>query len=586
MEYKSIEDLPFKEVIAIDFEFCGDDGDLKVPVCLVASDLRTGKISYYWRDELLSMRSPPFDVGEDCLIVSYYASAEFSMFRVLKWEIPIHNFDLFTEFRCMTNGQILQNGNSLIGALSYFDLLKFEPHKKDLMRDLIQTGGPWSPAQQANILDYCAEDVRALPPLLSTMLNKEPLTYEQLGQALFRGRYMAAVSAMEYTGIPIDLPLLKELKTHWSDIKRQLIETGDKGYGVYEAEVFKINLFEGYLRRNEIAWPRLESGRLDLKTDTFKNISKSEPTIYPLYQLKRTISELNMNNLSVGQDARNRCILSPFRSKTGRNQPSTTKLIFGPAKWLRGLIKPKKGHSIAYCDWASQEIAIAAALSDDKNLWEAYNSGDPYIAFAIRAGLAPGGATKASHPDARNQCKQVVLGTLYGMTAHGISEKAKILKIKAAELLQRHREVYRVFWSWADGNMNQGLLGEELLTCFGWKIRVDSGDTPKANTFLNWPMQAHGAEMMRLACCLATEGGLKICAPIHDALLLEAPTELIDEHLTRLKNYMNEASEIILGENKICRVDHEVFHYPSRYMDEKGEAMWTQVMKILDGMKA
>ena len=109
MKYKSIEDLPFKEVIAIDFEFCGDDGDLKVPVCLVASNLSTGKISYYWRDELLSMRSPPFDVGEDCLIVSYYASAEFSMFRVLKWEIPIHNFDLFTEFRCMTNGQILQN---------------------------------------------------------------------------------------------------------------------------------------------------------------------------------------------------------------------------------------------------------------------------------------------------------------------------------------------------------------------------------------------------------------------------------------------------------------------------------------------
>jgi len=67
----------------------------------------------------------------------------------------------------------------LIGALSYFDLLKFEPHHKDLMRDLIQTGGPWSLAQQADILDYCADDVRALPPLLTAMLNKKPLTYEQ-----------------------------------------------------------------------------------------------------------------------------------------------------------------------------------------------------------------------------------------------------------------------------------------------------------------------------------------------------------------------------------------------------------------------
>jgi len=586
MEFQSIEDLPFENVIAIDFEFCGYDGDLKVPVCLVASNLRTGETTYYWQDELLSMQSPPFDVGEDSLIVSYFASAELSMFRVLKWEIPIHIFDLFTEFRCMTNGQRLLNGNGLIGALSYFDLLKFEPHHKDLMRDLIQTGGPWSLAQQADILDYCADDVRALSPLLTAMLNKKPLTYEQLGQALFRGRYMAAVSAMEYTGIPIDLPLLKELKIHWSGIKRQLIESGDEGYGVYEGQAFKIDLFEDYLKRNEIAWPRLESGRLDLKKDTFKNISKIEPTIYPLHQLKRTISELNMNNLSVGQDARNRCLLSPFSSKTGRNQPSNTKLIFGPAKWLRGLIKPKKGYSIAYCDWVSQEIAIAAALSDDKNLWEAYNSGDPYIAFAIHAGLVPNDATKATHTNIRDQCKQVVLGTLYGMTAHGISKRAKIHKIKANELLQRHREAYRVFWSWAERNMNKGLLGEALFTCFGWQIRVDSGESPKANTFLNWPMQAHGAEMMRLACCLATEGGLKICAPIHDALLLEAPIELMSDHLARLKQYMNEASEIILGDNKICRVDTEVFNYPNRYMDKKGEDMWLRVTTILDGLKA
>ena len=55
MEFQSIEDLPFENVIAIDFEFCGYDGDLKVPVCLVASNLSTGETTYYWQDELLSM---------------------------------------------------------------------------------------------------------------------------------------------------------------------------------------------------------------------------------------------------------------------------------------------------------------------------------------------------------------------------------------------------------------------------------------------------------------------------------------------------------------------------------------------------
>ena len=43
-----------------------------------------------------------------------------------------------------------------------------------------------------------------------------------------------------------------------------------------------------------------------------------------------------------GRDGRNRTLLSPFSAKTGRNQPSTTKFVFGPAKWVRGLIKPEE----------------------------------------------------------------------------------------------------------------------------------------------------------------------------------------------------------------------------------------------------
>src|SRR5580704_10260086 len=38
-------------------------------------------------------------------------------------------------------------------------------------------------------------------------------------------------------------------------------------------------------------------------------------------------------------------------------------------------------------------------------LWQAYESGDPYIAFAKQAGLAPAGATKSSHAEIRQACK-------------------------------------------------------------------------------------------------------------------------------------------------------------------------------------
>ena len=39
----------------------------------------------------------------------------------------------------------------------------------------------------------------------------------------------------------------------------------------------------------------------------------------------------------------------------------------------------------------------------------------------------------------------------------------------------------------------------------------------KSRFHRNFLMQGTGAEMMRIACCLATESGIEICAPVHDA---------------------------------------------------------------------
>ncbi len=111
-------------------------------------------------------------------------------------------------------------------------------------------------------------------------------------------------------------------------------------------------------------------------------------------ELRHTLGQMRLESLAVGADGRNRCLLSPFASRTGRNQPSNSKYIFGPSNWLRSLIKPTAGNSIAYLDWSQQEFGIAAAFSHDANMLEAYRSGDPYLAFAKQAGAVPDHATK------------------------------------------------------------------------------------------------------------------------------------------------------------------------------------------------
>ena len=580
MTYTELTRLPFRKFYAVDFEYSGSDGEIPSIVCMVVQDLRSGEVSRYWQNDLQKMKTPPFETGEDIALVCYFAPAEVQSMLALGWGLDVSIIDLFAEFRWDTNGDPNVGRKSLVSALQFNGLDHLIPEEKDSMRDLILSGGPWSKGQRSAILAYCEQDVVALGPLLNAMLKRVPWSELQLNQVLLRGRYMKAVGAMQHRGIPFDLDLLNTLNANWDAIKLKLIAKVDTQYGVYVDGTFKEALFETYLSHKQIPWPRLDSGRLALDRDTFSDMSKRYPAVQPLHELRKTLGELKLNKLAVGRDSRNRTILSPFAAKTGRNQPSTTKFVFGPAKWVRGLIKPAEGMALAYCDWSSQEIAIAAALSGDELLCDAYHTGDPYLAFAIAAGLAPPDATKQTHKAIRNRCKAVVLGTNYGMSAYGVAQAAKIHELEAKALLQKHRETYRKFWAWAENNKDRGLLGLKLETCFGWPIQVTAGDA-KPNTFLNWPMQAHGAEMMRIACILAVERGIKLCAPIHDALLIEAPSDQIDAEVVRLKECMSEASEAVLGNGKVCRVDADIVRYPDRYMDEHGQEMWDQIMGVL-----
>lgn len=417
--------------------------------------------------------------------------------------------------------------------------------------------------------------------VFTAMAPQFAATNTRLGHSIWRGRYMCAVANMEHRGIPIDVETLEVLRDQWEDIQLALIVKVDRDFGVYDGRTFKTSRFAAYLTKRGIWWPRLESGALMLDDDTFKEQAGIYPELQPLRELRRTLGELRLNNLSVGSDGRNRTLLSPFRSKIGRNQPSNAKYIFGAAAWTRGLIKPAERTAIAYLDFSSQEHAIAGALSGDEKLWAAYESGDPYLQFAKDAGLAPLHASKDTHKAIRNRCKAIVLGVSYGMSYHSMARKAGIHLAEARELLQLHRDTYHVFWSWAENNVNTALAGGTLTTAMGWQYRI--GRTQEANprSALNWPMQAGGAEILRLACVHIHQAGVHLCGPIHDAVLIEAPIDRIEDEVARTKDIMQQACRHVMR-GKTCRVDAEIIQAPDRFMDlDRGVKMWNLVMEAV-----
>jgi DNA polymerase I len=574
-----LDRLPYRYIIAADFEFefGSRDGNRPRPVCMVARELRSGQTWRIGRREFGSQ--PPFPIGPDALFVAFYASAELGCFRVLGWDMPARILDLFCEFRVRTNGILPPGGrSSLVGALTYFSLDTIGAQEKSQTIDAILRGGPWSDAEKELFLDYCESDVDALVRLLLAMLPQIDLP-----RALLRGRYMAAASAMEHAGIPVDAPLLHRLVAQWEGIKRGLITAVDDDYGVFEDGVFKQSLFENYLARKGIPWARLESGALDLSDDTFREAAKAYPIIAPLRELRHTLAELRLNSLTVGDDGRNRTILSAFRAKTGRNQPSNAKYIFGPSVWIRGLIKPPPGMGLSYIDWSSQEIGIAAALSGDENLKNAYLAGDTYLAFGKQCGRLPPDATRETHGAERELLKQCVLGINYAMGERSLAFRIGQPEIVARDLLRAHRTTYPKFWSWSDAAVDIAMQGRTLWTVFGWPIRA--GANPNPRSLRNFPMQANGAEMLRIACCLGTERGIEICGPIHDAVLICTPLDRLAHDTAVMRDAMAEASRAVLDGFEL-RTDAHPVRYPDRYMDSRGRVMWGTVMRLLEQAEA
>src|SRR5215468_9676931 len=122
------------------------------------------------------------------------------------------------------------------------------------------------------------------------------------------------------------------------------------------------------------------------------------------------------------------------------------------------------------------------------------------------------------------------------------------------------------------------MLSGRLQAAFGWTIHVGPEANPRS--LRNYPCQANGAEMLRLACSLATERGVNVVAPVHDALMVEGPADAIDDVVARTLAAMAEASAVVLDGYRL-RSDAWIVRWPKRYMDDRGREFCGRVMALL-----
>jgi hypothetical protein len=584
-------DLPFEEIWLHDFEFVPQPGARPNVVCLAARELRSGRTLRLWRDEL--GEQPPYRTDKNVLFVSFVANAECACHLALGWPLPASVLDLSPAFRNLTNGRYTPEGKGLLGALRYFGLDTISTKHKEAMQKRVMAGWPFAPEEREQILTYCVSDIDALALLLPSILKEI-----DLGVALHHGEFAAVSALMEHYGVPIDMEIFPQLADEaiWGAVRDAMVPAIDAKYGVYVRGEngewsFSMEKFDAYCVRDGIAWPRLESGKLNMQRKVFEDMSKGQPQLEGLRQLRHTRDKMRKIKLAVGADGRNRTVLWPFKAKTSRTQPKASQWIFSPAVWLRSLIKPGPGMAVAYIDYSSMEFLIAAVLSDGhcgptNAMLDMYRSGDPYLSFAKRVGAVPSSATKKSHAEVRDKYKVMLLATQYGMSAETLAGRLGVSTFEAHEMLNQHRELFAQYWKWSDDWLAHSLQTGVMRTAFGWKYHIGIIETTvNARSIRNWPVQATGADILRISCILAARHGIRILAPVHDAVLIEAPLARIEADVVLMQEIMRRASRVVLNSDASgtheLRTDAKIIRYPDRYSDKRGEDIWAYVLKHL-----
>lgn len=441
-------------------------------------------------------------------------------------------------------------------------------HKNEMRDLIISQPKTWRAEDKEAVLDYCASDVEVLPAIYDKILEAHathPMRHQGLGDLkykLWRGQSAARAALIEKTGYPVNPQDVRNfarsvptiLKDICEDINEQFPDEKyfewNKSRGAF---TMKQKPLRDFISATEFSrkWMTTDGGQVSLALDAWSRHYGYKHD-YPRGNLPAQILRYLKTKESLNgflpkpkgsrdrrtffdyysDDGRARCWLNPYGAQSSRFQPAATGFIPLKSAWMRSMIMPKPGFSICSIDYASEEFLLAALLSFDKNMYESYASGDPYLAFAKLAKAIPESGTKDTHPIERLRFKSTVLGISYLMGNISLASKLTLdtgshhTPEDAEKLIQLFFSVYSKYSSWIDKTLQDYKKNNFLSLLDGW---VMFGDNDNHRSISNCPVQGAGACVLRRSIQLAQNQGLRVIIPLHDALYIEYPTNRPDK---------------------------------------------------------
>ena len=579
----------FEYLCVVDTEFKGDQdkGEINDPICVVIKELKSGQVHRFSGPKL----KLPYPANKT-LWIAHNVIAEAQTFLSYGIKLPKYWWDTLIEDRKLKFGKV--QSHSLLAACGRYGIQTIsEDLKKYFINKIILANETYTDEQMSKILDYCESDVEAGAALFLEQCKEIEKVKKFDGpemiisQALFSGAAVACTAQVEFNGNHLNLELLKKIDDAFPYVKRKMIDELNAELDVYENDVLKQHKFDAWIERIGLAdvWPLTITGQYKTDEKTLDTYKDAHPDIRKFKLAQMFIGARKLKGFIVGPDGKARCSYRMYGLKTGRTNPSTAKHPFNAPKAMRNLIKAPKNKIMLNFDYRSQEVAIAAYLSQDPNMMAAVQKTDPYIHIAKLNKAVPDNATKKSHKAIRNLYKTTTLAALYGQGAVNMSKRMNLIIDYGQELFVKIKNTFPTYFAWAKTMFDKAIVNGYAETKFGWRYYFKPGELYNPRTFYNFPIQAHGSEMLRRALIDLTTAGIEVNALIHDGIVITLNRKNFRKEFIKAKKILINASIAILNEdsstNNFCDVDFQTIR--SGFIQEDADQnKFNRILELVD----
>jgi DNA polymerase I len=198
---------------------------------------------------------------------------------------------------------------------------------------------------------------------------------------------------------------------------------------------------------------------------------------------------------------------------------------------IRTAFIAEKGNLLVSADYSQFELRLAAALSGDQGMIDAFNKdADIHMQTATQIyGLPVDQITKAQ----RSSVKEVNFGIMYGLGAHALSNSTGMSFGEARDFIKKYFEIRPKLKEFIDKTRKQAEEQGYVETLLGRRRPTPDVQSPNFvvreaayRAAVNMPLQGSAADIMKIAMnnvYAKLDKDAKMLLQIHDSLIIEAP---------------------------------------------------------------